>query len=85
LGSASGEVAAPRQTERLGTGHGEREYAPTQYTEFVRRTTSPTEIIAIYYDSRANLVAAGVIPRAPRYCDPQPFPRSFVPDPPSNG
>jgi hypothetical protein len=85
MGSASGEVAAQRKAERLGTGHSAREYAPTEYTEFVRRTASPAEIIAIYYDSRANLIARGVIRRAPRYVDPQPFPDSFVPDPPNNG
>jgi hypothetical protein len=66
--------------EKLGTGHGERMYAPTQHTEFRRATSAPGEVITIYYDSRANLIAQGVIPRYARL--PQPFPNGgFVPDP----
>jgi hypothetical protein len=66
---------------RLGTGHGERISAPTQYTEFRRASETPSEIIAIYYNSRANLLAQGIIPRPQRYGTPQPFPGGFVPDP----
>ena len=68
--------------KKLGTGHGEREYSPTRYTEFVRSSDTPDEIITIYYDSRANLVARGIIP-SPRLADPTPFPAGagFVPDP----
>jgi hypothetical protein len=43
----------------------------------------PDEIVSIYYDSRANLVVQGVLPRertVARY-RPRPFPGSFVPDP----
>ena len=67
---------------KLGTGHGEREYSPTRHTEFVRNSDAPDEIITIYYDSRANLLARGIIP-APRLADPAPFPAGagFVPDP----
>lgn len=66
--------------ETLGTGHGERMYAPTQHTEFRRASSTPSEVIAIYYDSRQNLIAQGVIPRYPS--QPQPFPNGgFVPDP----
>ncbi|MEI8163694.1 MAG: hypothetical protein WCI19_11210 [Betaproteobacteria bacterium] len=67
---------------KLGTGHGEREYSPTRHTEFVRNSDSPDEIITIYYDSRANLVARGII-AGPRLADPRPFPAGagFVPDP----
>ena len=70
------------KSRRLGTGHGEREYSPTRHTEFVRNSDSPDEIITIYYDSRANLVARGIIP-SPRLADPTPFPvgPGFVPDP----
>lgn len=66
--------------ERLGTGHGEREYAPISRTAFERASSQPAEIVQIRYDSQANLVAAGVI--APRYGQlaPQPFP-GYVPDP----
>jgi hypothetical protein len=70
----------PMAEEKLGTGHGERMYAPTQYTEFRRASSTPSEVIAIYYDSRQNLIAQGIIPRYARV--PQPFPNDgFVPDP----
>jgi len=70
----------PMAEEKLGTGHGERMYAPTQRTEFRRASSTPSEVIAIYYDSRQNLIAQGVIPRYPNL--PQPFPNGgFVPDP----
>lgn len=85
----SAESAAPQandistqKAERLGTGHGEREYAPSRYTEFVRARSTPDEVIQIRYDSYARLVAAGVIRRvylAPPA--PQAFP-GFVADPP---
>ena len=66
--------------EKLGTGHGERIHAPTQYTEFRRASSAPAEVIAIYYDSRQNLIAQGIIPRHARM--PQPFPNGgFAPDP----
>jgi len=66
--------------EKLGTGHGERIHAPTYSTEFRRLSSTPSEVITIYYDSRQNLIALGVIPRYARM--PQPFPNGgFVPDP----
>jgi len=79
-GAARDEAArAQPKEERLGTGHGERIAAPTQNTEFRRASSRPSEVIAIYYDSHANLVARGVIPAPHR--QPQPFPGGFVPDP----
>jgi hypothetical protein len=70
--------SAPRD-ERLGTGHGEREYSPTTNVAFERASERPNEIVRLRYDSYRNLVATGVIPtrRAPQL--PDPFP-SFVPD-----
>ena len=67
---------------KLGTGHGQREHSPTRYTEFVRQSDTPDEIVTIYYDSRANLIARGII-RSPRLAEPSPFPGNsgFVPDP----
>ncbi len=73
---------ARREAERLGTGHGERLGDPTRYTDFRRAGEAPAEVLAIHYDSRDNLVARGIIPRAPRHVHPQPFPGGFVPDPP---
>jgi hypothetical protein len=78
---AEGAVAGKqRKEDKVATGHGERIYAPTRNTEFRRASTIPNEVISIYYDSRANLIAMGVIPVRPRLA--QPFPNSaFVPDP----
>lgn len=73
--------AAPQKRERLGTGHGAREYAPVTSTEFERRSASPDQIIALIYDSRANLIARGIIPHPRPHHYPQPFPQGFVPDP----
>ena len=83
--SAGPAAKALRKSERLGTGHGEREYAPTRYTDFERASTSPSEVLSVRYDSRPNLMARGVIPKPrpprPYWPEPQPFPGQFVPDP----
>ena len=68
------------KSEKLGTGHGEREYSPTTQTTFERASSQPAEIVQVRYDSHANLVAAGVIGRPQPPAVPQPFP-GFVPDP----
>jgi hypothetical protein len=66
--------------DKLGTGHGERIHAPTYSTEFRRASSTPSEAITIYYDSRRNLIAQGIIARHPLL--PQSFPNGgFVPDP----
>ena len=74
--------AMPERKTHLGTGHGQREYDPVQSTEFERRGDTPDQVVTIYYDSRENLIARGIIPR-PQRSDPQAFPASngFVPDP----
>ena len=83
----SGEgVAAP--LAKLGTGHGAREKSYVEFTDFRRASSQPNEIVRIRYDSRDNLLALGIIPRAaPVAGDPNPFPGSslvhFVPDPPA--
>jgi hypothetical protein len=70
---------------KLGTGHGDRESSPAQYVDFRRAASTPDETIVIYYDSRRNLVAQGVLPHKERpwMADrrPDPFPSGFVPDP----
>ena len=78
---AVGETKSKREAERLGTGHGERLNDPTRYTDFRRAGEAPAEVLTIHYDSRENLMARGIIPRAPRHSHPQPFPGGFVPDP----
>jgi hypothetical protein len=76
--------AALRSQEKLGTGHGERERSYVSYTDFRRASPHPDEILTIYYDSRENLIARGIIPGTPRVAEPRPFPGlRFVPDPPS--
>ena len=88
--TAEASVAAPARDEaplrkaesRLGTGHGERISAPTQYTEFRRASESPAEIVTIHYNSRSNLLAQGIIPRPrPQPALANPFPGGFVADP----
>lgn len=69
-----------RRSERLGTGHGQREASHARYTHFARASRKPAQVIRIYYDSYANLIARGVISR-PAYAEPNPFPGRFVPDP----
>lgn len=70
--------------QQLGTGHGEREYAPISYTTFERASQRPAQVLALRYDRRERLLAMGVIAR-PRPQRPQPFPLGFVPDPPPRG
>jgi hypothetical protein len=74
-----------KSESKLGTGHGPREASPAQYVNFRRASLTPDETIVIYYDSRKNLVAQGVLPQPQRpwFADhrPDPFPNGFVPDP----
>ncbi len=78
---AAKAAGALREEQRLGTGHGEREYAPTTHTSFERASERPAEIVRLRYDSVERLLASGVIsrPRRPA-AQPEPFP-NFVPDP----
>jgi hypothetical protein len=66
---------------QLGTGHGRHETSPAYHAAFDRASSTAAEVITLYYDSRANLVARGIVrdavPVAPY---PRPFP-GFVPDP----
>ncbi len=73
--------AEPKLEEKLGTGHGEREASGARWTQFRRASESPTELLSVYYDSRANLMARGII-RTPSRAEPSPFPGfRFTPDP----
>lgn len=76
------ERRADGQAE-LGTGHGRHEHSPAIHVTFERASIDPAEIVTLYYDSHANLVARGII-RAPVHGAPTPRPRpfpGFVPDP----
>lgn len=74
--------AVAKREDRLGTGHGASEYAHVDTTAFERSSQTPAETRSIWYDSYANLVQQGVIPRPIKRADPQAFPSGFVPDPP---
>ena len=71
---------------KLGTGHGQREDSYVSQTSFERLQSQPNEVITIRYDSRENLITAGVIYERPGRM-PSPFPNSdslsYVPDPPA--
>lgn len=82
-GAARAEAQAnmTQKSARLGTGHGRSETSVVTYTEFERATTTPAEIITIYYDSYRNLLAQGVIRGPSLATRPDPFPARFAPDP----
>jgi hypothetical protein len=81
---ADGALARSQpERERLGTGHGDREYSHVGTTRFERASSQPAETLAIWYDSYRNLAARGIIPRRPIASrEPNPFPNGFVADPP---
>ena len=66
--------------QSIGTGHGRSQTSHARYVSFERESDAPSEVIVLRYDTRANLVARGIIRSLPR--DPNPFPARFVPDPP---
>lgn len=74
-------ASAAQKSARLGTGHGRSETSVVTYTEFERATSTPAEIITIYYDSHRNLLAQGVIREPSLATRPEPFPGRFAPDP----
>lgn len=88
---AGGLARQQAPSPSLGTAHGRRETSHVGKTTFERAQSTPDEVVRIRYDSRENLIAAGVIPvpptpRRPRPAGPSPFPGSdpgYVPDPPS--
>lgn len=100
--SKSAPAAAPQASRRaaeaadsasgvgqsIGTGHGQREWAPVSRTDFVRASRTPAQVVQVRYDDIPNLVAMGVMPRPYRYDDgyrrgqPQAFPNGFAADPP---
>jgi hypothetical protein len=85
-GAASDHASRPAAAapeKKIGTGHGRSQTAPARYVEFERESDAPAEVIAIHYDTYANLVARGVIREGRKL--PLPFPGGFVPDPPERG
>jgi hypothetical protein len=80
---AKSDGLARAQEQRLGTGHGAREYAHVDQTTFERASRRPAETVSIWYDSHANLVAQGIIERPHVKHEPRAFPDTFVADPPA--
>lgn len=82
--NAPRSASAPQPAQKsIGTGHGRVQASAARYVEFERDSDSPSELIAIHYDTYANLVARGVIREERRW--PSPFPGGFVADPPGRG
>jgi hypothetical protein len=84
--AAADAIAREEAHQRLGTGHGEREWSPASRTGFIRASRSPVQVTQLRYDDYRTLVARGVLPRQPRYRwrddEPYAFPHGFVADPP---
>ena len=89
--SSAGSLARPLE-KSLGTGHGRSEQSETRYTDFQRASSTPDQVITLYYDTYSSLLAMGVpvwredgSRYASRKPQARPFPRDptlgFVPDP----
>ena len=81
------QAMAQSAPQRLGTGHGQREWAPVGQTEFTRASSRPQQVSQVRYDDADALVALGILPRYPApYARnaPRAFPNGFVQDPPYN-
>lgn len=82
---AAGAGALAQRKSQVGTGYGRSETSYAQYTDFERASDTPSETIAIYYDSYENLLAQGVpVGTAPiARARPEPFPDAgrFAPPP----
>lgn len=82
--AAASAADASVAQQRMGTGHGPREWAPTTSTTFVRASGRPAQVSTLRYDSLEALVARGIVPRRQYWFsgrEPQAFPGRFVPDP----
>ena len=83
--SAGNAADAAVAQQRIGTGHGQREWAPVGRTEFVRASRHPSQVSELRYDAYERLAALGIVPRDHRYYGydtPRAFPGGFVADPP---
>jgi hypothetical protein len=72
--------------QQIGTGHGERQWAPVAQTGFERASDRPAQVQQLRYDDLDTLVARGIVRRPcgqPRRAGPRAFPGGFVPDPPN--
>ncbi|WP_233198615.1 MULTISPECIES: hypothetical protein [Luteimonas] len=79
--------ATQSAVQRLGTGHGPREWAPVSQTSFVRAHRTPIAVVELRYDAPEALAALGIGPQQPPMGSPHvphAFPPAFVPDPPGH-
>lgn len=79
-------TAGDASRQRVGTGHGEREWSPTSRTGFVRASTRAMQVTQLRYDAPQRLAAMGILPRPYAWrrhheAPPRAFPGGFVPDP----
>lgn len=84
--SANQAADAAVARQHIGTGHGERQWAPVAQTGFERATRQPEQVTQLRYDDVDTLVARGILRRGNgdwRRREPSAFPGSFVPDPPN--
>jgi hypothetical protein len=87
-GSADSAYDGAARRQRIGTGHGAREWAPVGRTEFVRASVRPAQVTELRYDDGEALAMLGVVPPpawphpAWRDGEPRAFPDGFVADPP---
>jgi hypothetical protein len=87
---AAASGAARSAEAPLGTGHGRNEYSHARQVAFARASSEPAEMVIVYYDSCANLIARGILSRGAAPCAvrhqprpaPYPFP-GYVADPPA--
>jgi hypothetical protein len=86
--AASGADAyGEAQPQRIGTGHGAREWSPAGQTAFERASSRPSQLTQLRYDDRNALVAMGILPheewRRANDGEPRAFPNGFAADPPN--
>src|SRR5690606_37894217 len=66
--AGAGRAMAESQAmpQQLGTGHGQREWAPVGQTAFVRASSRPQQVSQLRYDDAGTLAALGIMPRPDR-------------------
>lgn len=85
--AAADSAYGAMQPQRIGTGHGAREWSPVGQTTFERASLRPSQLTQLRYDDRNALVAMGILPRdewrRANDGEPRAFPNGFAADPPN--
>lgn len=84
--SVAAAPSADATRQRIGTGHGAREWDPVSRTGFVRASARPAQVTELRYDTPQRLAALGIRLHhdrsgRPLAQTPRAFPGGFVPDP----